>query len=475
MFETMGEDVKIVGITADSRNVEPGFLFAALPGTKTEGTRFVPDALKAGAVAVLGTEQLETLEGATRVVTENPRRAFARIAARFYQAQPRVIAAVTGTNGKSSVVGFARQIWEASGERAASLGTLGLEPPVASAKGATLTTPDPAQLHRLLAELAANQIDHLAIEASSHGLEQFRLDGVRLSVAVFTTLSRDHLDYHGSAEAYLAAKQRLFAELLPEGGAAVLNADDAAFNAFADLCAKRGLRTLTYGEGGEDFRLLESRPAGDGQEITCRLLDQRQTFHLPLVGAFQAKNVLAALGLVHAAGGDVQAGLKALPELGGIAGRMEAVGRLANGARVYVDYAHTPDALTHALAALRPYTKARLGVVFGCGGERDRGKRPEMGAIADALADVVFVTDDNPRHEDAAAIRREILIASRKGREIAERGEAIATAIAALQADDVLLIAGKGHETGQVVGDATRPFDDRETAKAAIRTQGGTA
>ena len=473
MFETMGEDVKIVGITADSRNVEPGFLFAALPGTKMEGARFVPEALDAGAGAILGGKGLKRDERATYVITENPRRAFAKIAARFYQAQPRVIAAVTGTNGKSSVVGFARQIWEASGERAASLGTLGLEPAVAPAKGAALTTPDPADLHRLLAELAANKIDHLAMEASSHGLEQFRLDGVRLGAGVFTNLSRDHLDYHGTAEAYRAAKLRLFSELLAEGAAAVLNADEAACPAFEDVARKRGLRIFTYGEKGEAFRLVSSEPAEGGQDVVCEILGERAEFHLPLAGAFQAKNALAALGLIHATDGDTKTGLKALPKLRGIQGRMEAVGRLANGARVYVDYAHTPDALAHALRALRPYAQARLGVVFGCGGDRDRGKRPEMGAVADALADFVFITDDNPRGEDAATIRKEILVASRKGKEIADRREAIATAIAALEAGDLLLIAGKGHEQGQIVGAQTLPFDDREVAQAILRTEGG--
>ena len=475
MFETTGEDVEITGITADSRNVKPGFLFAALPGTKAEGARFIPDALAAGASAILGPPELEADEGFSRIVTENPRQAFARIAARFYQAQPRVIAAVTGTNGKSSVVGFVRQIWERSGEHAASLGTLGLEPPMGIAEGSALTTPDPAHLHRLLAELAANKIDHLAIEASSHGLEQFRLDGLRLSVAVFTSLSRDHLDYHGSLKAYLAAKLRLFSELLPKEAPAVLNADDAAFKTFAEACVKRGLRILTYGEKGDNLRLLKSTPAGDGQDVVCEILGKVESLHLPLIGSFQAKNALAALGLVHAAGGDIAAGVAALPSLCGIKGRMEAVGALSNGARVYIDYAHTPDALTHALRALRLHTKGRLCVVFGCGGERDRGKRPEMAAIADALSDLVFVTDDNPRFEDAAAIRREILVASRKGKEIADRARAIATAVRTLEANDVLLIAGKGHEVGQIVGDAVLPFDDCDVAKQAIRAEGGAA
>lgn len=475
MFETTGEDVEVTGITSDSRNVKPGFLFAALAGTKTEGTRFITDAVEAGASVILGTSALKADKRFSRIVTENPRQALAKIAARFYRVQPRVIAAVTGTNGKSSVVGFAREIWEQSCERAASLGTLGLKPPMSTAEGSTLTTPDPALLHRLLAELVANKIDHLAIEASSHGLDQCRLDGLRLSVAVFTGLSRDHLDYHGSLKSYLNAKLRLFSELLPKEATAVLNADDEAFNIFNDACVKRGLRILTYGEKGEDLRLLESTPSDEGQDVVFEIFGKRESLHFPFVGLFQVKNVLAALGLVHAAGGNVATGVAALPSLRGIAGRMEAMGVLSNGARVYVDYAHTPDALTHALSALRPHTKARLCVVFGCGGDRDRGKRPEMGAIADALADLVFVTDDNPRFEDAAVIRQEILVASRKGKEIADRGQAIMTAVQALEANDVLLIAGKGHELGQIVGDATLPFDDCAVAKQAIRAERDTA
>lgn len=475
MLEGMGKDVAITGLAADSRHVAPGFLFAALPGTQTDGARFIPEALRRGAVAILGAPKLKEAppKNAALLVAENPRRAFATLAARFYAAQPETVAAVTGTNGKSSVAGFARQIWEGLGLPAASLGTLGLEPALAETAGLSLTTPDPVLLHHLLAELAGRKIDHLAMEASSHGLEQFRLDGVRIRIAIFTTLSRDHLDYHGSMAAYLNAKLRLFRELLAEKGTAVLNADDAACDAFAAACAERKIKILRYGEKGRDLRLLESTPSDDGQDVVCEILGKKKAFHLPLVGVFQAKNVLAALGAVLAAGGDMAKALAILPGLRGIAGRMESVGRLPNGGRVFVDYAHTPDALAHALRALKPYAKRRLCVVFGCGGNRDRGKRPEMGAIADALADTVFVTDDNPRNEDAAAIRREILLASRKGQEIADRGEAIQAAIASLEAGDVLLIAGKGHERGQIVGTRVLPFDDREFAKATLRRAGG--
>lgn len=476
MFGTTGKDVEIAGITADSRAVMPGFLFAALPGTKTQGAHFIPQALRQGAVAILGAPELQAAIPSDVPVflpAENPRKAFALLAARFYQTQPRTIAAVTGTNGKSSVVGFARQIWEHLDVPAASLGTLGLEPPVATTGGAALTTPDPAALHHLLGELAAQKIDHLAMEASSHGLEQFRLDGVRLRVAVFTTFSRDHLDYHGSTKAYLAAKLRLFTELLDKNGVAVLNADDAAFDAFQDACKKRSLRILRYGKKGDVLRLIESRPAKGGQDVICEIFGEQTQFHLPLVGAFQAANALAALGLVHGAGADVKKAIKALPELCGIPGRMETLGTLPNGAEIHVDYAHTPDALASALRALRPYTKGRLFVLFGCGGNRDRGKRPEMGAVADMLADAVFVTDDNPRDEDAAAIRREILLASRKGKEIPDRRQAIHGAIDALQAGDVLLIAGKGHEQGQIIGADILPFDDREISREAMRAKRG--
>ncbi|PCJ60108.1 MAG: UDP-N-acetylmuramoyl-L-alanyl-D-glutamate--2,6-diaminopimelate ligase [Rhodospirillaceae bacterium] len=480
MFATTGKNVEITGITADSRNVEPGFLFAALPGAQTDGARFVPQALRQGAVAILGAPALKTAfpdSGAEFLPAENARKAFAMIAAHFCGAQPRQIAAVTGTNGKSSVVGFARQIWEHLGVRAASLGTLGLEPPLASDTGAQaspLTTPDPVRLHKLLAELATQKIDHLAMEASSHGLEQFRLDGVRVSIAVFTTFSRDHLDYHGSLEAYLAAKLRLFSELLDENGTAVLNADDAAFDSVQAICVQRGVRIFSYGEKGDALRLLESRPVADGQDVACEILGKKTRFHLPLVGAFQAKNALAALGLVHAAGADMANALAILPKLRPIPGRMETIGRLANGAQIHVDYAHTPDALANALRALRPYAAGRLVVLFGCGGNRDRGKRPEMGAVADALADAVFVTDDNPRNEDASAIRQDILIASRKGKEIPDRRLAIHAAIESLGAGDVLLIAGKGHEQGQIVNAETLPFDDRDIARNAISATGDT-
>ena len=476
MFEATGEDVEVSGITADSRHVKPGFLFAALPGTKTDGAHFAAEALRQGAVAILGTPALKSglPENAPAFLSaDNPRQAFATLAARFYGTQPRKIAAVTGTNGKSSVVGFARQIWEHAGLRAASLGTLGLEPPVASAEGTALTTPDPARLHALLAELAAQKIDHVALEASSHGLEQFRLDGVRLCAAVFTTLSRDHLDYHGTMDAYLAAKLRLFSELLDEDGTAILNADDAACGAFEKACTQRGLSVLRYGEKGDGLRLIESVPTEDGQDVRFEIFGKEACVPLALIGAFQAKNALAALGLAHATGVEAGAALAALAALRGVPGRMEALGRIANGARVYVDYAHTPDALAHALGTLRPYAKARLHVLFGCGGDRDRGKRPEMGAIADALADAVYVTDDNPRNEDAATIRQEILVASRKGKEIAGRAQAIHAAIEGLQAGDALLIAGKGHEQGQILGAEILPFDDREVARAAMGINGG--
>ena len=477
MFATTGKNVEITGITADSRNVEPGFLFAALPGAQTDGARFIPQALRQGAVAILGAPELKTAfpdSDAAFLASENSRKAFATIAARFCGAQPRTIAAVTGTNGKSSVVGFARQIWERLGVRGASLGTLGLEPPLASdadTKASPLTTPDPARLHHLLAELAAQKIDHLAMEASSHGLEQFRLDGVRVSIAVFTTFSRDHLDYHGSLDAYLAAKLRLFSELLDENGTAVLNADDAAFDHFQAICVQRGVRLFSYGEKGDALRLLESRPVAGGQDITCEILGKATQLHLPLVGAFQANNALAALGLVHAAGAKMAKALATLPKLRPIPGRMETVGRLANGAHIHVDYAHTPDALANALRALRPYAKNRLVVLFGCGGDRDRGKRPQMTAAALRGADRLVATSDNPRHESPDAILDDMLAGCQDSRvtRIVERREAIAHAIANADPDDVVLIAGKGHETTQTIGDEVLPFDDRVEARAALK------
>ena len=431
---------------------------------------FIPQALDKGAAAVLapkGTTLPAGTPAVALITDENPRRRLALLAARFYQRQPATAVAVTGTNGKTSVASFTSQIWRALGHEAASLGTLGLQPPRADAP-ASLTTPDPVELHRCLASLARDRVDHVVLEASSHGLDQFRLDGIRVSVAAFTNLTRDHLDYHGSMEAYLAAKMRLFAELLQPDGTAVVNLDDPAGAQVVEVCRARGLKILTYGKAVSDLQLLEQTPTATGQDLALKLLGREMTVSLGVAGAFQAGNVLAALGLVIAGGEDLDRAAATLSGLEGVPGRVELVGETAAGGHVYVDYAHTPDALETVLHALRPHTRNRLAVIIGCGGDRDRGKRPQMGEIAVRLADKAYITDDNPRSEDPAAIRREMLAAAPEAEEIGDRGAAIATAVAALGSGDVLVIAGKGHETGQIVGGQVLPFDDRDVARTAI-------
>lgn len=457
----------IVGLTADSRQVRPGFLFAALPGARADGRAYIAEAVKRGAAAVLGPLDVGLDDPHVALIRDsNPRRRFALMAARFHGRQPRHAVAVTGTNGKTSTVSFARQIWTRLGRAAASLGTLGIEAPGFSLKGSH-TTPDPVALHGALKDLAERGVEHVAMEASSHGLDQHRLDGVRLAAAAFTNLSRDHLDYHPDMAAYLAAKRRLFTELLPAEGTAVLNADTPEFAELLRACRQRGLRVWSYGAQGEDLRIEAADPVGDGQNLSLRIFGRRHEILLPLAGAFQAGNALAALGLVIATGEDAEAATEALAHLTGVPGRMQRVARLANGAAVYVDYAHSPDALETVLGALRPHAR-RLRVVFGCGGDRDPGKRPVMGLIAARLAERVIVTDDNPRSEDPATIRQQIRIGCPDALEIADRAEAIRHAIERLGAEEVLLIAGKGHETGQIVGDKVLPFDDAEVARAVI-------
>jgi len=463
-------EIEIRGLTADSRKVEPGWLFAALPGTRADGRAFIADALTRGAAALLvpAEGELPPLARPVPLIRDaNPRRRLALMAAQFYGRQPRVVAAVTGTNGKTSTADFTRQIWMQLGRRAASLGTLGLVTPEREIAGA-LTTPDPIELHRQLAELAAGGIDRLAMEASSHGLDQFRLDGVRVTAAAFTNLGRDHLDYHPTMAAYLAAKQRLFETLVIDGGAAVLNADAPEYESLLALCRRRGLRVIGYGRKGGEIRLERTVPTPVGQRLTIDAFGRRHEIDFPLAGEFQAMNALAALGLVVGGGDAADAAVAVLPRLAGVRGRLERVAVHPNGAAIYVDYAHKPGALETVLTTLRPHTSGRLVVVFGCGGDRDRGKRPQMGEIAERLADRVIVTDDNPRSEDPAAIRAEILAACRNATEIGDRAAAIRSAIAGLAAGDLLVIAGKGHETYQIVGDRTLPFDDAAVARDAL-------
>jgi UDP-N-acetylmuramoyl-L-alanyl-D-glutamate--2,6-diaminopimelate ligase len=460
--------VPILGLTADSRAVKPGFLFAALPGTRTDGSRFIADALARGAAAILVSPG-GTPERATTPILEDsdPRRRLALIASRFFAAQPKTIVAVTGTNGKTSVATFVRQLWQAQNISAASLGTVG----VVSSKGTAKlnhTTPNPIELHAILAELAKGGVTHVALEASSHGLEQRRLDGVQLAAAAFTNITRDHLDYHASFEDYFVQKLRLFSELLPPGAPSIVDVDSEGGKRVAEIAKSHGQRLITVGQAGDTLRLVSAERDGFAQRLS--ILHDGTTYQvkLPLVGEFQAANALVAAALVMATGGDVARIIPALANLRGARGRLDLAGTTKTGAPVFVDYAHTPDALAKALAALRPYVKARLVVVFGCGGDRDKGKRPEMGAAAAANADSVIVTDDNPRSEDPAAIRRAILATAPKAAEIADRATAINQAIQDLGAGDVLLIAGKGHETGQIVGDKVIPFSDHDVVAAAL-------
>ena len=462
-------DIKVSGVTAHSRVVKPGDVFVAIAGGKTDGARFVDSAIAAGAVAIVAErappQALPAPIAFVRVA--NARRAVAAMAAKLFRRQPGTIAAVTGTSGKTSVAAFTRQIWGANGHRAASIGTIGIVSPHGESYGA-LTTPDPVELHRTLDALATDGVSHLAIEASSHGLDQYRLDGLRIAAAAFTNITRDHLDYHPSFEAYLAAKLRLFAELLPSGAAAVINVDHDHAAAVASAAQARGLAISTVGRNGNGIRLIDSVRDGFGQKLQLEHERKIYRIRLPLVGEFQAENALVAAALAIATGDDAGAVFAALQRLDGAKGRLERVGE-SRGAQIFVDYAHKPDALAKALEALRPYAAGRLLVVFGAGGDRDRGKRPLMGAVAAAKADRVIVTDDNPRSENPAAIRAAITAAAPGAIEIGDRREAIRRAIAELRGGDILLIAGKGHETGQIIGDRITPFSDHEAVATALK------
>ena len=468
-------DPDIRSITADSRQVSPGTLFVALPGVAHDGRRFIAEAIGQGAVAILtdAAGAASHAEAAVPVlVDQNPRRRLALLAARFHSPQPKTVAAVTGTNGKTSTASFTRQIWADAGLKAASVGTLGIEAPDGLRPGA-MTTPDPVALSRALAGLAAEGIDHAVLEASSHGLDQYRLDGVRIAAGAFTNLTQDHLDYHKTMAAYLAAKLRLFEHVLAPGGTAVLNADIPEFAEAAAVARGAGHPVLDFGVHATALRLVARSGTPMGQRLDLEILGRQRTIELPLVGTFQAMNALAALGLAIATGVDPDRATQALTRLTGVRGRVERVATLANGAAVFVDYAHTPDGLEKILTALRPHATGKLVVAFGAGGDRDPLKRPLMGAICARLADVQIVTDDNPRSEQPAAIRRAILAACPGAIEIGDRAQAIAHGIGLLQAGDVLVIAGKGHEQGQTVAGVVHPFDDAEIARAAVAASDG--
>ncbi len=470
---------RVTGLSVDSRDTRPGHLFAALPGTRVHGAEFISYALRMGAAAVLTDSEGAAIAAealaesdATLVLSEDPRLALARAAARWFDRQPEVAVAVTGTNGKTSVASFTRQIWTVLGRAASNMGTTGIE----GAFSAPLahTTPEPITLHRALARMADAGVTHVAMEASSHGLEQRRVDGVHLAAAAFSNFSQDHLDYHGSFDAYFAAKAGLFTRVLPDDGGAVINIDDPKGPVMAALATSRGQRLLTVGRADNaDLRIESQRFDATGQELRFRWQGQARQLRLGLIGGFQAQNALLAAGLAIAAAEAPDAVFGALGHLSTVRGRMELAATRENGATVFVDYAHTPDALATALQALRPHVMGRLIVVFGAGGDRDRTKRPLMGQAAADHADLAFVTDDNPRTEDPAAIRAEIMAACPEAVEVHDRAEAILRGVDALQPGDALLIAGKGHETGQVVGEDVFPFDDVEQASMAVAALDG--
>lgn len=469
-----GGDVTVTGMALDSRKVVRATLFAALPGTRVHGGEFIQYALRMGAAAVLtdrvGAEIAKAELAAADValvVVEDPAAALAQAAALFFGAQPETMVAVTGTNGKTSVASFTRQIWEALGLPAVNIGTTGVEG--AFAAPGIHTTPEPITLHALLAEMAEFGVTHAAMEASSHGLDQKRMDGVTLAAAAFTNLTQDHLDYHGDMESYFQAKLRLFTGLLPEDGVAVVNLDDSYGPRVAEACIERGIEVVGVGQYHDaSLKITGRRIDETGQDVLFRWQGGARQVRLELIGAFQAMNVLTAAGLAIAAGEDPEAVFDVLPKMEGVRGRMQLAARRSHGAPVYVDYSHTPDSLEVALKALRPHVLGRLVVVFGAGGDRDRGKRPLMGQAAADFADVAFVTDDNPRSEDPASIRAAILAACPEATEVADRAEAILRGVDMLEPGDALLIAGKGHETGQQVGDVVYPFDDVEQASVAV-------
>jgi len=465
-------DPMITGVTADSRKVAPGSLFVALPGNAADGRAFIPQALSQGAAAVLAPADTDARLAPVLITSGDVRRAYAIAARGFYGSQPATCVAVTGTNGKTSVAAFCRQIWAALGLHSASMGTLGVLAQMGNVNrelmGPGLTSPDAADAARMLADLAGSGVTHLALEASSHGIDQRRLDGVTLQAAAFTNLSQDHLDYHGDMAAYRDAKLRLFETLLPRGRTAVLNADSDAYSSFAAASIMSGLGVMGVGERGRDLSLIGRRAVPEGQRLT---IDARGTLHevlLPLAGAFQASNALVAAGLCIAGGETPERVLAGLEKITGAQGRLQRIPGSGRG-EVYVDYAHTPDGLETVLKALRPHATGRLIVVFGAGGDRDKAKRPMMGEIAGRLADVAIVTDDNPRSEDAAAIRRAVRAACPAAREIGDRRAAIREAIEMMGDGDVVIIAGKGHEQGQIVGGVTHPFDDATEAAEALR------
>ncbi len=458
-----GADSVVSGFAIDNRKVAPGTIFGAFQGARVNGERFIPDAVAAGAVAVVARPEA-VVEGAVHIAADNPRLVFAHLAARYFAPFPDVIVAVTGTNGKTSNVELIRQLWRMGGHKAASIGTLGVTTSVDQVSTG-LTTPDVVTFLSNMAGLKREGITHAAFEASSHGLDQYRTEGLPVLAGGFTNLSRDHLDYHGTMDAYFAAKMRLFDEVIIDGGAAVVWADDEWSDQVIARVRARGLKLLTVGEKGEALKLLSREPTHLGQTLMIEAEGKAVKVNLPLIGAYQAANALTAAGLVIACGGETAKVLELLARVQPVRGRLERAAITKVGAPVYVDYAHTPDGLRAAIEALRPHTKGRLITLFGAGGDRDPGKRPQMGKVAAELSDHVIVTDDNPRSEDPKVIRAAILAGAPGVEEIGGRRAAIAAAIAQAGADDIVLLAGKGHEQGQIIGDRVLPFDDVTVAR----------
>ncbi|WP_416407136.1 UDP-N-acetylmuramoyl-L-alanyl-D-glutamate--2,6-diaminopimelate ligase [Agrobacterium rosae] len=455
----------ISGITADSRKAQPGSLFVAVAGTKADGSTYVQDAVAKGAVAVVSGHAMDA--GVPVLVVSDPRRYLSLSAARFYGKQPETMIAVTGTAGKTSVASFIRQIWALAGHPAAQIGTTGVIAPGREEYG-SLTTPDPVSLHALLAELADEGVTHAAMEASSHGLDQRRLDGVKLAAAGFTNLGRDHMDYHPTIEDYMDAKMRLFDTLLPKGSPVVIFSDDAWSDRAIKAATDAGHDVRTVGRKGDYLALKRVEHFRHKQMIEVHHQGKIYEVDIPLAGDFQVANALVAAGLAISTGVAPAVALKALEKLVGAAGRLELIGQTKNGALAYVDYAHKPDALENVLTSVRPFTSGRIITVFGCGGDRDKGKRPIMGEVATRLSDIVIVTDDNPRSEEPQTIRSEIMAAAPGALEIADRAEAISYAVSLLGNGDTLIVAGKGHEEGQIVGGVTLPFSDHEQVRTAL-------
>jgi len=459
----IGGDSRVTGFAIDHRKVAPGTVFGAFRGTVFNGEDFISQAVGAGAVAVVARPGV-AVEGAVHVAAEEPRREFARLAAKYFEPFPETTVAVTGTNGKTSSVELTRQLWRMAGHHAASIGTLGVT--TADDRTTTgLTTPDIVTFLSNMAGLAREGVTHAAFEASSHGLSQYRTEGLPVCAAAFTNFTRDHLDYHETMDAYFDAKMRLFDEVVEPGGSAVVWTDDPRSGEVARRAQARGLRLLTVGRRGETLKLIDREPTQLGQRLTVGTEGKTHKIELPLIGAYQAANALTAAGLVLATGGELAGTLASLGRVQGVRGRLERAVITRAGAPVYVDYAHTPDAIEAAIDALRPHARDRLIIVFGAGGDRDVGKRAEMGAVAARLADLVLVTDDNPRSEDPAAIRRDILAGASGALEVPGRREAIAEAVAGAGAGDIVLLAGKGHEQGQIVGNRILPFDDVTVAR----------